>query len=159
MPTWLVSVAFLVLIACAPEGPDGDAAPVSMDTAAMTAAVRARADGFAAAVLGGHIDSVTSYVTDDIVLLEPGIDVTGRDAFRSLLVDLWKVYTITSFTMTPESHTVGQDVVTEFGRYRETYKDSTGAEQTCDCVYSAIWRKGADGVWRQARIHAGQPVK
>jgi ketosteroid isomerase-like protein len=130
-----------------------------MDTATMAAEVRARADGFAAAVSGGNVDSVLSFVTSDIVLLEPGIDVKGREAFRTLLLDLWKVYTITSFTMTPESHAFGPGVVTEFGRYREAFKDSTGVEQTCDCVYSAIWRKDADGVWRQARIHAGQPLK
>jgi uncharacterized protein (TIGR02246 family) len=129
-----------------------------MDTATMAAEVRARVDGFAAAVAASNADSLLSFVTSDVVLLEPGIDVKGREAFRALLLDLWKVYTITSFTMTPESHAFGPGVVTEFGRYRETFKDSTGVEQVCDCVYSAIWRKEADGIWRQERIHAGQPL-
>ena len=147
------------LIACGPDAPDGDDAATALDTTAMAAMIRARADGFAAAVVAGNVDSVLSYVTADIVLLEPGIDVTGREAFHTLLGDLWKVYKITSFTMSPEARTYGPDLVTEFGRYREAYKDSTGTELTCDCVYSVVWRKESDGVWRQARIHAGQPVK
>ena len=154
-----VPASLLTLIACGPQTPDRDAAAGALDTTAMAAAVRARADGFAAAVVGGNVDSVLSYVTADIVLLEPGIDVKGRDGFRALLGDLWKVYKITSFTMSPEARIYTPDLVTEFGRYREGYKDSTGTEMTCDCVYSIIWRKEPDGVWRQARIHAGQPVK
>jgi ketosteroid isomerase-like protein len=158
-PTRLVLASLLTLIACGPETPDDDDAASALDTTAMAAAIRARADGFAAAVVGGNVDSVAGYVTTDVVLLEPGIDVKGRDALRTLLGDLWKVYKITSFTMTPETRTYSADVVTEFGRYRETYTDSTAKELACDCVYSMIWRKEPDGVWRQARIHAGQPIK
>jgi ketosteroid isomerase-like protein len=159
MPTRLCLAGLVAVIACTAQARDPGSAQVSVDTAAMAAEVHPRADGFAAAVLASNVDSVLSYVTSDIVLLEPGIDVKGREAFRALLVDLWKIYTITSFTMTPESHAFGPGVVTEFGRYRESFKDSTGVEQTCDCAYSVIWRKEADGVWRQARIHAGQPLK
>lgn len=159
MPTRLCLSGLIALVACTAQARDPDSAMVSMDTAAMVAEVRARADGFAAAVLARNVDSMLTYVTSDVVLLEPGIDVKGRDAFRALAEDLWKVYTVTSFAMTPESHAFGPDVVTEFGRYRETYKDSTKVEQTCDCVYSAIWRRETDGVWRQSRIHAGQPLK
>ena len=159
MPKRLCLAGLLALAACTAQARDRDSALVSMDTAAMAAEVRARADGFASAVRSGNVDSVLSYVTSDVVLLEPGIDVKGRDAFRALLVDLWKVYTITSFAITPESHAFGPGIVTEFGRYRETYKDSTNVEQICDCVYSAIWRRETDGVWRQSRIHAGQPLK
>lgn len=159
MPTRLCLAGLIAIVACTAQARDPDSAMVSMDTAAMAAEVRTRADGFAAAVLARNVDSMLTYVTSDVVLLEPGIDVKGRDAFRTLAEDLWKVYTVTSFAMTPESHTFGPDVVTEFGRYRETYKDSTNVEQTCDCVYSAIWRREADGVWRQSRIHAGQPLK
>ena len=155
----LVLASLVTLIACGPETPGGNDAAGALDTTAMAAAVRARADGFAAAVVGGNVDSVLSYVTADIVLLEPGIDIKGREGFRTLLGDLWKAYKITSFTMSPEARTYAPDLVTEFGRYREGYKDSTGTELTCDCVYSVIWRKESDGVWRQARIHAGQPVK
>ena len=147
----------LMALACGAQSPDGD--PAAMDTAAMLSAVRARADGFTAAVLSGNVDSVLGYVTADVVLLEPGMDVKGKDAFRTLLTDLWKIYKVRSFVMTPEAHTFGPDVVTEFGRYRETFADSTGVEQACDCVYSVIWRKDPDGAWRQARVHAGQPLK
>lgn len=151
--------ALLTLIACGPDPADAGAANDALDSTAVIAAVRARADGFGAAVVSGNIDSVLSYVSSDIVLLEPGIDIKGRDAFRALLAEIWKVYKVTSFTMNPEAHTVGPAVVTEFGRYRETYTDSTGKELVCDCVYSVLWRKEADGTWRQARIHAGQPLK
>lgn len=154
-----VVASLLTLFACGPEGPDADDAAGTLDTTAMAAAVRARADGFAAAVVGGNVDSVVGYVTADVVLLEPDIDINGRDALRTLLGDLWKVYKITSFTMSPEARTYGADIVTEFGRYRETYTDSTAKELACDCVYSIIWRKDSDGVWRQARVHAGQPIK
>ena len=154
-----VLASLLTLIACGPEAPDADDAASALDTTSMAAAVRARADGFAAAVVGGNVDSVASYLTADVVLLEPGIDIKGRDAFRSLLGDLWKVYKITSFVMSPEARTYGADIVTEFGRYRETYIDSTAKELACDCVYSIIWSKESDGVWRQARVHAGQPIK
>ena len=149
----------LTLVACGPDPLDARDAAGALDTTAVVAAVRARAEGFGAAVVSGNIDSVLSYVSSDIVLLEPGIDIKGHDAFRALLADLWKVYKVTSFTMNPEAHTVAPDVVTEFGRYRETYTDSTGKELACDCVYSVMWRKDPDGVWRQARIHAGQPLK
>jgi len=149
----------LTLIACGPDPLDARDAVAALDTTAVVAAVRARAEGFGAAVVSGNIDSVLSYLSSDIVLLEPGIDIKGHDAFRALLADLWKVYKVTSFTMNPEAHTVAPDVVTEFGRYRETYTDSTGKELACDCVYSVMWRKDPDGVWRQARIHAGQPLK
>ena len=158
-PTFLAFPALLAMIACGPASPDAPDAVGTLDTPTMVAEVRARADGFAAAVVGGNVDSVLSYVSADIVLLEPGIDIKGRDAFRSLLAEMWKIYKVTSFTMSPEVHTVAPDVVTEFGRYRETYTDSTGKEMACDCVYSVIWRKEADGVWRQARVHAGQPLK
>jgi ketosteroid isomerase-like protein len=159
MQTRFCLAGLVAVIACTAQARDPGSAQVSMDTAALSAEVRVRAEGFAAAVLAGNVDSVLSFVTSDIVLLEPGIDVKGREAFRTLLVDLWKVSTITSFAMTPESHAFGPGVVTEFGRYRESFKDSTGVEQTCDCVYSVIWRKEADGMWRQGRIHAGQPIK
>jgi ketosteroid isomerase-like protein len=154
-----VLASMLALIACGPDAPDADDAAAALDTTAMAATIRARADGFATAVVAGNVDSVLGYVTGDIVLLEPGIDIKGREAFRTLLGDLWKVYKITSFTLSPEARTYAPDLVTEFGRYREGYKDSTGTELTCDCVYSLIWRKESDGVWRQARIHAGQPIK
>lgn len=151
--------ALLSVIGCGPGTADAGAAHGGLDTTAVVAAVRARADGFGAAVVSGNIDSVLRYVSSDIVLLEPGIDIKGHEAFRALLADLWKVYKVTSFTMNPEAHTVAADLVTEFGRYRETYTDSTGKELACDCVYSVMWRKEPDGVWRQARIHAGQPLK
>src|SRR5688572_3541067 len=148
--------ALLTLVGCEPRTPNAASA---LDTTAVVAAVRARAEGFGAAVVSGNADSVLGYISSDIVLLEPGIDIKGRDAFRALLSEIWKVYKVTSFTMNPEAHAVAPDVVTEFGRYRETYTDSTGKELACDCVYSVMWRKEPDGVWRQARIHAGQPLK
>jgi ketosteroid isomerase-like protein len=154
----LALASLLLLVPACADRPDTDDAAAG-DTAAMLAAVRARADGFVQAVLSHNVDSVLSYVTADIVLIEPGIDVKGQDAFRTLLADLWKVYRIRSFTLRPEAHTFAPDVVTEFGRYRETAADSTGTETVCDCVYSAIWRREGDGVWRQSRIHAGQPIK
>ena len=155
----LALASLVTLLACGPRSSDRDDAAGAFDTTAMAAAVRARADGFAAAVVAGNIDSVLGYLTADIVLLEPGIDIKGREAFRTLLGDLWKVYKVRSFTLSPEARTYGPDLVTEFGRYREGYTDSTGTELTCECVYSIIWRKESDGAWRQARIHAGQPVQ
>src|SRR5688500_1456089 len=95
----------LTLIACGPDPLDARDAVAALDTTAVVATVRARAEGFGAAVVSGNIDSVLSYLSSDIVLLEPGIDIKGHDAFRALLADLWKVYKVTSFTMNPEAHT------------------------------------------------------
>ena len=146
----------LLLASCAATSRDD--AP-AMDTTAMAAEVQARSDGFAAAALSGSVDSMATFLTADFVLLEPGMDTKGKDAFHSLLTELWKIYKVKTLVMAPEARTYAPGIVTVWGRYRETYSDSTNVELACDCVYSSIWRKEADGVWRMARMHAGQPLK
>jgi ketosteroid isomerase-like protein len=157
MRTTLLSVPLLaVMLACQQAAPNDDAAAIApLDTTQLRSTVRARSDAFAAAVLGGQVDSVAQYVSNDIVLLEPGVDVKGKEAFRSLLVDLTKTLTITTFELTPEAHIYGPDQVAEFGRYHEVYRDKTAKETVCNCQYVTLWRREADGEWRMTRIHAG----
>jgi hypothetical protein len=71
-----------------------------------------------------------------------------------------KTTAITSFALTPEAHGFGPDQVTEFGRYREVYRDKkSGSETVCDCLYAALWRHDSDGKWRQARVQAGLHIQ
>ena len=150
-----------MLLACQRSDQPAPAATASApDTIALRAAIRARADGFAAAVVSGNADSIADYMASDVVLLEPGLDIRSRDAFRTLLLDMSKTTTIASFVVTPEAHAYGTDHVTEFGRYREVYRDKkSGTETICDCLYVTLWRKDSAGIWRQSRVHAGQRVQ
>src|SRR5262249_43019546 len=74
------------------------------DTIAVRAAVQKRETAFGAAVLSGNVDSIASYVTDDIIQLEPGVDVHSSAALRELLGRMLQTTAIVDFTMTPEGY-------------------------------------------------------
>jgi ketosteroid isomerase-like protein len=153
-------VGIVVLVSCQRNQPPGQTASTPPDTVALRATLQRQAAAFSAAVLNGNADSVASYTTVDLVLLEPGLDVRGRDAFRALIQGMAQTTEVVGFVLTPETYVYATGHVAEFGRYRETYRDKKSrAETICDCAYAFIWTRDTDGVWRLSRAHAGLQAK
>lgn len=137
-----LACGFLVSACAAPEAP--------VDPAAVQAEVVAAMAGYREAVLAGNADSVVDYLTADVRVLEPGMNLSGSEA-REFFHGLMTNAAVHSFEVRPYDHFVHGNVVYELGEYDEVV-EMEGQTHTVEGFYFLRWERGEDGKWRFERV-------
>jgi ketosteroid isomerase-like protein len=144
----LAAVALGVVGAACSQAGDAPVDPTVVEaelTAAMT--------GFTNAVKAGDSDGTFAFMTPDVRMVQPGMDLSGdelRDALRALAQTL----RVTRFEVRPDERFLHGDVAYELGDYEEV-TEVNGARESVEGNYFLRWDKGADGQWRIDRLVAG----
>ena len=98
----------------------------------------------------GNVDSILSYWADDAIVMEPGRPALhGKDEIRAMLEGASKVPGF-RISWEPLAVSVSEsgDMAYLIERSQVTVNDSVGNPQTQSNKAVTIWRKGADGKWR-----------
>jgi ketosteroid isomerase-like protein len=105
---------------------------------------------WAKAAATGNVDSVVAYWSDDAVLLHPDEPAyVGKAAIRKVVEGAMKVPNF-SITWEPERASISQsgDMGYMIEHNRVTFTDSTGKAHTQYGKTVTIWKKDANGVWK-----------
>ena len=138
-----------VLTTCAPT----DRAPAG-DDAAVQQQIADRLAGLRAALLAGSVDSFLTFWTDDVRVLEPGVDRSG-EAFRQYIREFLATGKVVSLDIQPYDRFVHGDVAYETGQYDETAQIPGQSPMVFKNYYFSRWERGEDGLWRIDRFVAG----
>ena len=158
MTRWLLILALLASVAaCQQQG--GEEAGTTEETPAVDAAtveqsIRDAADRFEQAMLAGDAATLSSFYTDDAVVLAQGQPkVEGIDAIRAEFDAMSpEEARPTAFSLDPESIVVSEsgDMAYDVGTFTYTGAGPDGTEMTDNGKYMAIWKPTADGTWKIA---------
>ena len=144
-------LAVAALAACKPAAAPGPPPPPSIDEGAVTQALVAFWDGFAAAQVGGNVDEYLGLFASDVTLDAPGIPtIAGRAKLDSVIRPIFSGGKVTAFTVHPtQTRVVSNDLVLQSGAYVETsiVQGKTGVEYA---RYATSVSRGTDGQWRIA---------
>ena len=137
--------------ACKPATPSAPPPPPPVDEAAVTQALVAFWDRFAAAQVGGRVDEYLALFDSDVSLDSPGMPtITNRAALDSVIRPIFAMGKVTAFTVTPSrTRVVSNDLALQSGHYIETsiVQGKTGVEYA---RYATSVIRGPDGQWRIA---------
>ena len=162
-----LGVALLGCAACAAPEPAGTvqrAAPPVADLAAAARAVRSADSAYAAAAAARDLERSVADLTRDGIMFVPGhAPVIGRAAVRE---HMRQAFATPHFSVTWTTDTVvvaaSGDMAYSFARSRFTFPGHSGAPGAVDTAYGKgvrLWRREADGHWRQtADIWNGAPT-
>jgi len=130
------------------------------ETAQMEAEARqAIADQWAVMIDAGPSKDYERYLscwTPDVQLLEPGVDVTGIEAFRDHMDEFFSTGAeILEFNRESREISVYQDVAYEMGQYTNLVGFPGVDPAEFGSNFFAKWQRGMDGVWRISRFVAG----
>ena len=143
----LAFVPFALLLGCRPSV-DRD-----RETASLLAADRAWA---AAAAAGQHADSVLTFWADDAAVAMAGAPLLrGKAAIRQMVTSSFATPGF-QITWTPERAVVAAsgDLGYTTGTNAVSVPDSTGRVTRMTGRYLAVWRREADGRWRNVEDYA-----
>lgn len=143
----IVSFGMVLLAACAPSAPTGQAASA---TAADEAAIRAGADAWNAAYNVGDVDKILALYTEDAVLMPPDAPAASSPAaMREFLTKDIASSLAAGITVKDDGGTVG--VLGDFAWHAGQYSavDAKG-KAVSSGKYVELWRK-KDGNWRMVR--------
>ncbi len=146
----LSAFAFLLVgMACAPANETP-----AVDEAAVRQELTDRMNAYRNLMVAGDADAAMAYMTDDVRVLEAGVDLSGA-AVGEFVRELFSTgASISMFETEPYDYFVHGDVAYEIGEYDETLVVG-GEPQTVENYYFIRWEKGADGEWRFDRIVTG----
>ena len=170
---WPVSLAVLGLLACGPSatrtlGSAGErpatAASAAVDLAAAARAVLSADSAFAAAAAARDLEgSVAGLAADGIMFPPDQPPVIGRAAIREYMRQSFATpHFSVSWTTDTVVVAASGDLAYSFARSRYTFPGHSGAAGAVDTAYGkgvSVWRREADGRWRQtADIWNGAPT-
>jgi len=114
------------------------------------AAIEAQEQFFAKQMAGNHVDSVMqSYYAADAIVLGPNAPAVAGSAN---IAALFKSFgPVNSMTMTTDEVSGAGDVAYVRGRYAMTFTPAGMAAISDSGKYLEIFRKQADGTWKNAR--------
>ena len=143
--------AVVVLAGCKAPAPLPPGAPPPVDEAAVTQALVAFWDRFAAAQVTGNVDEYLAMFAPDITLDAPAIPtIAGRAKLDSVIRPIFSSGKVTAFAVKPtKTLVVTNDLVLQSGSYVETsiVQGKTGVEYA---RYATSVSRGSDGQWRIA---------
>lgn len=168
MRTLLRIVPFVVvpaIVACEPAETSPEAAAAAQPAAevaapeegAVRAALEAQLQSYEQAALAGEVTGVLALWTDDALLLEPGLRLSGSDLPR-FYEELFAGggATVTAIDIRTSEVFVHGDVAYSIGDYDETVVLGADAEpMAIHNHYFARWERGADGAWKVDRLVVG----
>lgn len=141
-----VLLASALLVACAPDAPDGamtDNAPPSADV--LMDADRA----FAAAVAEGGTEAWVSWFADDGAQIQPGMgEVRGSEAIRQLMAGLDDPSLTLTWEPLRADIAASGDLGWTTGSFVSESVGPDGEPRRGQGRYVTIWRKQADGSWK-----------
>jgi ketosteroid isomerase-like protein len=170
---WAVGLVALSLLACQPSkagtagtgrNQPGTGGSAGVDLVAAARAVRSADSAFAAAAAAHDLEgSVAGLAADGIMFPPDKPPVIGRAAIRAYMRES---FAIPHFSVSWTTDTVvvaaSGDLAYSFARSRYTFPGRSGAPGAVDTAYGkgvSVWRREADGRWRQtADIWNGAPT-
>ena len=151
-----VAALLLLLAACGPEPATetGIAEPVSVDPAEFQAQV----DDFVTAWNAGDLETLTSGIAEDAVLLEPdGPPLVGRAAIAADIAENYD-YELFQQTGTVDEVLMIGDAAFARGAWRLDPTAAAGADvPPMTGKWAAIYKRGPDGTWQTWRWMWNQP--
>jgi uncharacterized protein (TIGR02246 family) len=136
-------VGSIIITACASPSPDVET---------VKAEIAEARSAFWEAHEQGDAEALASAVTEDAVLLAPGMDdVRGRDALREAARQMFSAWTIEDFTIVEQEMRIHLPFAYELATYTETIRIADSSPRLVRGRYLLIWHKDDDGVWRVDR--------
>jgi uncharacterized protein (TIGR02246 family) len=154
---WFLIFALILPIAACQE--QGEQAGTIEETPAVDAAtveqsIRDSSQRFSQAMIAGDIEAVSSFYTDDAIILPQGTpQVQGIDGIRGEFDRMFAAgMKPTAFALNPQTIVVSEagDLAYEIGTFTWTGPGPDGAEMTDNGKYVAIWKPTATGEWKIA---------
>lgn len=154
---WLLIFAIVLpMAACQQQGEQAGTTEETpaVDAATIEQSIRESSDRFEQAMLVGDAATLTSFYTDDAILMPQGESKTeGIDAIRAEFEQMSaEGAPPTAFSLDPSAVVVaeGGDLAYEVGTFSYTGTMPDGTEMTDTGKYLAIWKPAADGTWKIA---------
>lgn len=141
-----VAAAAVGVFACAGYG--------TVDEAAVRQQLAERMTELKATLLAGDVEQFMTFWTEDVRVLEPGVNKEGQ-AWGAYLEEILGQARVLSLDIEPYETFVHGDAVYEIGQYDETIQLEGQDPVTVANYYSLRWERGTDGLWRIDRFIAG----
>jgi ketosteroid isomerase-like protein len=154
----LLLLALMTGAACAPSGHK----PAAVDTKAEEAKLMDASRRWSTlAAEGKDVDAVAAYWTEDAVLMQEGVPtIRGRDGARRMVEGAFKVPGFKVEWEPLEAHVAESgDMGYLIERSMVTEPGPEGKPVTSEARAVTVWRKGADGQWRNAVDISNAEVK
>ena len=140
-PVWILLILG-ALTSCASNQAASDQADLEVQQAS---------DRFWAARQSGDPAALSTQLTDDAILMIPGLpDSVGRNAIRDLIQQRAATTQISESAIQRREIQVDGDMASELGWFSEVYRGQ-GPAMRMQGRYSIVWKRGADRVWRVHR--------
>jgi uncharacterized protein (TIGR02246 family) len=133
-----------------PATEQGSETDPAVDDAAVSEAIRAKDQAFAAAMVAGDVEAVLAQYSEDARVLAPGAPmVVGSQAIRDMFAPWLSSSPPSSMTLDGETTTVAAsgDYAHVVGTFTIAGMDPNGAAYTDTGKYVAVWRN-VDGDWK-----------
>ncbi len=139
-------LVMVVAVACTPAGEETATAEADVE-----AIIRAHRE-YRAAFNAGDLDSLQTFVTDDVVWMSPGDPLLiGKEAIRRWDEPLFDRFTF-EYTFSSDEVVVAGNWAFERGAFALTLIPKAGGESFhASGKYVWIWQRQADGSWKNAR--------
>jgi ketosteroid isomerase-like protein/pimeloyl-ACP methyl ester carboxylesterase len=150
IPKWFLSLWALVLVVCTPSVARG-----AQEHTQTLSQIRERVQE---AERDGDVGRLRAFYADDALLVTSDFPpVVGADAVAAFMQFLFERFRVES-RYTLEDAVLAGDSVVERGMVRQVWTPTSGEEPTTDVrPYRWVYRRDAQGSWKQSRIVWGEP--
>jgi ketosteroid isomerase-like protein len=150
----VLGVAFFFYSSPAPPPAEMTEAEIAQIEADVGQAISARWAGFREGLLAGDIDGMMELWTQDVRLLEPGMDFNRADLL-GFITDFVEGGGV-GFDFQQETFDLflHGEVAYQIGQYDEEIQFGGQERIVVQNHFFVRWEKGEDGVWRISRFHA-----
>lgn len=101
----------------------------------------------------GNPDKVAEQFTEPAILMEAGReDISGRDAIRKHLAELFATSRIVEISVTPGEMRICGDHIYQFGTYHQSIQTQDKPPIGQNGRYFSMWDRQEDGSWKIARV-------
>jgi len=147
----ITSIAALLLFSCGKP---------TVDTKAEGEKLMQISRDWSKAASSGDVEKIVSYWNDDAVLIQPGMPmIKGRKEIRQMVEGMIKTPGF-KISWEPQSAEVSEtgDLAYLVEKSQTTMTDSTGKSITQHTNGVTVWKKQADGSWKNV-VDIGTPVQ
>lgn len=105
------------------------------------------------ALKNSNADKVADQFTESAILMEAGReDISGRDAIRKHLAELFATARIAEISVTPGEMKICGDHIYQFGTYHRSIQIQDKPPISENGRYFSMWDRQEDGSWKIARV-------